>query len=153
MNTVKSDTQAKSDLGFFVAEFEEQFAAAFENKLIARPAREIHALWVELGRPDEPTEGPYTSVHGHVMTWIEADEFPDATGEEAEQWAIDYNRAQRDLLELTGIWYVGGESWHTHRTKGSDAWEKFTEDAAEIANDWINYRLWDVFCASLPEEQ
>lgn len=153
MNNMESNTQANDSLGFFVAEFEEQIQEALANKLITQAVREIHDVWIELGRPTEPADNPHTSVKGQVMTWLESYDIPDMPEDEADILAGQYNKAQRQLLELTGIWYAGGESWHTYWNKGSAGWEEYKERSREIADNWINNRLWDVFCASLPEEE
>ena len=124
------------------------FTDAKRNALIADVAEEIHDLYLTLGSPEEPT-GPSTRVKGFIPGWIDADEIDGLGGDEAEEQVDRYNNAMQQLLELTGIWYAGGNTWYTHWERGTDDWEEFVLGSQEIAYDFIANVLWDRFCDSL----
>lgn len=127
---------------------------AKENPLISDVAEDIEALWIKLGSPTEP-DGPDTSVHGSVPAWLDPDELEGLSEEEAIVQAARYNKALEQLLELTGIWNAGGNTWHKKWNRGgyrgaeADAWDEFMEESWDLALNHVANILWDRFCDSM----
>ena len=129
---------------------------AKENPLISDVAEDIEALWIKLGSPTEP-DGPVTSVHGSVPSWLEKDNtcFDGLSENEINFLVQEYNNALEMLLELTGIWNAGGDTWHKKWNRGgyrgaeADAWDEFMEESWDLALNHVANILWDRFCDSM----
>ena len=131
---------------------EEQFALAKKHPLISDVAEEIEEVWKRYGCPEENEDswGLPTGVHGSVPSWLEKDNtcFDGLSENEIDFLVQEYNNALEMLLELTGIWNAGGDTWHTYYYK-SDIRQEYEEKAYDIALDFISYIMWDRFCSML----
>ncbi len=127
---------------------ETQFEVALQNDLISPAVEEIHGLWKQLGKP-YPPDGPDTSVHGTVPAWLEPHELEGLSEEAASFEASRYNLALEQLLELTGIWNAGGNTWHTKWERGADQWVEYVGKSWDIVLNYISNELWDRFCESM----
>ena len=127
----------------------EQFAMAKKHPLIYDVAEEIEELWKKYGWPDAHSDncGMSTGVHGTVPQFIDEDEnFFEYTPENEIEFLVqEYNNALEMLLELTGIWNVGGNTWHTYYYKSADR-QDYEEEASRVALDFIHSTMWDRFC-------
>jgi hypothetical protein len=130
------------------SKMENLFSNAKANPLIRGTASDLEELWTSLGKPSMP-EGPSTDVRGTVPSFISGRDLEGINGTDAETQAARYNEALELLLELTGIWNVGGNSWTTRWEQGSQAWQAYTEKSWDMALDHISNNLWDDFCDSM----
>ena len=124
------------------------FKVAKSNKLVADVAKELEGLWIANGSPDTP-EGPVTSVKGFVPSYIEDEELEGLSPERQAEYADVYNKALDLLIEMTGAWNAGGNTWHTYHDQGSESWQNYHDQAWEVVMNFVANQMWDRFCESL----
>lgn len=123
------------------------FVEAKKNPLITDVAEELEEVWKSCGCPAEGS-GMSTGVRGTIPPWLEEDDdcFEGVPENEIKFLVQEYNNALEMLLELTGIWNVGGNTWNTYYFKAEDR-KEYEEKAWEIALDFLHLTMWNRFCS------
>lgn len=120
---------------------EKQFKKAMQIEILKSIASNLYDLWVELGKPEEPT-GPSTDVKGQIAQFADISSMGDgATEEDVEK----YNNKLETLYELVGYTHIGSGIWHTQYESGSEAWQEYKEKGTLLIDDFTNYELWDLW--------